>query len=95
MNRGPGHGGLSYAPLTVGGVALLWMELGWRCSPSSGSFLRLGARVIVVRLGRPLSLLVYWLARFVVVRSPNNHVITLGGGCHPTVASPVVAEWLS
>jgi hypothetical protein len=61
-----------------GWKALLRIELGWRHGPSSGSFLRPEARVVVVHVGWPLSPLVHLLTRFIVVRPPNMHAVGKG-----------------
>jgi hypothetical protein len=78
-----------------GGAALLQIELRWWRSPSSRSFPRPEAQVVVVRLGRLPSPHVHRLARSIIVRPQDKCAIARGVGCHPTTMSPVVVEWLS
>jgi hypothetical protein len=85
--------GLSQTPSTAWGeLALLWIELGWWHSPSSGSIHQPGAHVVVVSLDRPPSPLVHYLARSIIVWPPHKRAIAQGVGCHPTAASPTVAD---
>jgi hypothetical protein len=72
-----------------GRVTLLWSGLRWQRNPSLGSFLRPGARVVVVRLG--WSPCVHQLACSIVVRPLGKHTVARGGGCFPTAASPATA----
>jgi hypothetical protein len=72
--------------------SLLRIELGWWHSPSSGSFLRLVAHVVVVRMGRPPSPLVLRLACSVIVRPHDKRAVTRGGGWCPTATSPATEE---
>jgi hypothetical protein len=74
------------------GITLLRIELGWRRSPSSRSFLRPGTRVVVFHLGRPPSLPVHRLALSIVVRPPDKRAISQGGGCRLTTMSPTAVE---
>jgi hypothetical protein len=52
------------------------------------------ARVVVVRLGQPPSPHVHQLARSIIVRPLDKRIIPQWGGCHLTVVSLAIAEWL-